>query len=118
MHTTDHPQVIMRRRPSGFDLKRFLLGLLLISSPVVLCATTLWTTHQEMTTARADYLRTEDEVGRLRMETERLKEEIHGLREDRQVIERIAREELHMLRPDELIISFPDVQQPVGQRRR
>ena len=92
--------------------------LTLCAAPVVLCVTTLWATHQEIRTAREDYQRTEEEVQQLRMETERLKEEIRGLREDRRVIERIAREEMHMLRPDEVIIAFPDAQKRERARRR
>ncbi len=50
----------------------------------------------------------EDEVRRLRLETERLMEEIQALKTDPEVIERIAREELHMVRPDEMVLSFPE----------
>jgi len=110
MSSVDHSQAVIRRRPPGFGLKRLLLTLALIAAPVAGCVMTLWATHCEMKAAREDYQRTAEEVQQLRIESERLKEEIRGLHEDRQVIERLAREQLHMLRPDELIISFPDAQ--------
>jgi cell division protein FtsB len=50
----------------------------------------------------------EGEVKQLRLETERLMEEIRALKTDPEVIERIAREELHMVRPDEMVLSFPE----------
>ncbi len=118
MSRVDHPQVVVPRHPPGFDLRRFTLMLALMAAPVILCLMTLWATNRELRTALEDHRQTEAEVQQLRIETERLKEEIRGLREDRQVIERIAREELHMLRPDEVIISFPDAQKLDRLRRR
>ncbi|MBI4469232.1 MAG: septum formation initiator family protein [Acidobacteria bacterium] len=118
MSWADQPQVVLRKRPRGFSLQRWLLMAALIAAPAALCITTLWATRGEIATARDEFERTAVEVQLLRAETEALKEEIRGLREDRQVIERIAREQLHMLRPDEVIISFANGQKRERAERR
>ncbi|MBI2897140.1 MAG: septum formation initiator family protein [Deltaproteobacteria bacterium] len=43
---------------------------------------------------------------KLRREIETLREEIHDLRKDPRAIERIARDELGMIKPDELLFQF------------
>jgi cell division protein FtsL len=74
----------------------------------VVCGTILVRAHREYRAAQAEYQQLEAEVRRLRLETERLMEEIRALKTDPEVIERIAREELHMIRPDEMVLSFPE----------
>lgn len=80
---------------------------LIIVLVVGLCGTAILRTRAEYTEARAEYEQIEAEVKRLQRENERLREEIRALKSDPQVIERIAREELHMIRPDEMVLSFP-----------
>lgn len=45
---------------------------------------------------------------RLRREVEHLDREVDGLRSDPDAIERIARDELGMIREDEILFQFPD----------
>jgi cell division protein FtsB len=45
---------------------------------------------------------------RLRRDVEGLQREVQGLREDPSTIERIARDELGMIRDDEILFQFPD----------
>jgi cell division protein FtsB len=82
--------------------------ILLLGGIGLVCGTTLLRAHREYRAAREEYERLEGEVKQLRLETERLMEEIRALKTDPEVIERIAREELHMVRPDEMVLSFPE----------
>ena len=45
---------------------------------------------------------------RMRREVEQLDREVDGLRSDPDAIERIARDELGMIREDEILFQFPD----------
>ncbi len=45
---------------------------------------------------------------RLRREVEQLQREVEGLRSDPAAIERIARDELGMIREDEILFQFPE----------
>ena len=45
---------------------------------------------------------------RLRREVEQLDREVDGLRSDPDAIERIARDELGMIREDEILFQFPE----------
>jgi len=47
------------------------------------------------------------QVEQLQQENARLRQEITALKEDRSTIERIARQELGMVREDEIIFQFP-----------
>jgi cell division protein FtsB len=64
--------------------------------------------RHELHVARAAYQAAEAELQRLRLEKARVEVEVEALRSDPDVIERRAREELNMVRPDELVFSFPD----------
>jgi cell division protein FtsL len=75
-----------------------------------ICGTAVMRTRKEFQAAHVEHQQVETEVKQLQLETERLLEEIQQLKSDPQVIERIAREELHMIRPDEMVLSFPDSQ--------
>jgi len=46
--------------------------------------------------------------GRLRRDVEQLHREVEALRTDPETIERIARDELGMIRDDELLFQFPE----------
>lgn len=74
-------------------------------------------TYRERQSMRAACEATEAAIEQLRVENQRLREEIEALRHDPQVIERIAREELNMLRPEELVISFPEKKNQSGGRK-
>jgi cell division protein FtsB len=53
----------------------------------------------------AEVERTND---RLRRDVDRLQREVHALRTDTSAIERIARDELGMIRDDEILFQFPN----------
>ncbi|GBC76963.1 Cell division protein FtsL [bacterium HR08] len=98
-----------RRKPAHAARWGPIIGTILLLVGIGLaCGTILVRAHREYRAARAEYARMEDEVRRLRLETKRLMEEIQALKTDPEVIERIAREELHMVRPDEMVLSFPE----------
>ncbi len=86
-----------------------IIGVVLVLAGIGLgCGMILVRAHREYRAAQAEYQQLETEVRQLRLETERLMEEIRALKTDPEVIERIAREELHMVRPDEMVLSFPE----------
>lgn len=97
-----------RARANGRRLGPILGVILVLGGIGVVCGTILVRAHREYRAAQAEYQQLEAEVRRLRLETERLMEEIRALKTDPEVIERIAREELHMIRPDEMVLSFPE----------
>jgi len=99
-----------RKRPRTACLSPTAGFLALLCLLALICGTALVRTRNEYQAARAEYLQVEAEVKKLQLENERLQEEIRELKSDPQVIERIAREQLHMIRPDEMVISFPDAQ--------
>lgn len=98
-----------RTRAAATRWGRIIGGILLLAGIGLICGTILLRAHREYRAAQAEYERLEGEVKQLRLETERLMEEIRALKTDPEVIERIAREELHMVRPDEMVLSFPEV---------
>lgn len=97
-----------RKRAAAPRLGPIVGMLLLLVGVGAVCGAILLRAHREYRAARLEYERLEAEVKHLRLETERLAEEIRALKSDPEVIERIAREELHMVRPDEMIFSFPE----------
>jgi cell division protein FtsB len=72
-------------------------------------------TYRERQSMRAAYQATEAATQQLRLENQQLREEIEALRHDPEVIERIAREELNMLRPEEIVISVPEKKSQDGR---
>ncbi len=57
---------------------------------------------------RAELSEVEHENDRMRREVEHLRVEVDRLRDDPEAIERIARDELGMVRDDELLFQFED----------
>jgi cell division protein FtsB len=55
-----------------------------------------------------ELLQTRDNNARTRHEVQELKQRVQRLRNDPQAIERIARDELGMLRSDEIVFQFSD----------
>ena len=55
-------------------------------------------------------------VDELVAENQRLKESIQALKNDRATIERIARQELGMVRKDEIVYQFPKQNKPPQER--
>jgi len=107
-HITDSPSVELRRQKRSKTLIQAGRWLLVFSVPVALCVTVLVQTFRERQAVRAAAQAAEAATQQLRLENQRLQEEIEALRNDPEVIERIAREELNMLRPEELVFSFPE----------
>ena len=57
---------------------------------------------------RGEYERLRQEVQKLEEENQQLKEEIKALKTDPSAIERVAREELKMVKPGEVVITLPE----------
>ena len=57
---------------------------------------------------RSELLQTRENNARMRHEVQELKRHVEHLRNDPQAIERIARDELGMLRSDEIVFQFAD----------
>jgi cell division protein FtsL len=85
-------------------LGRWLLLLIAMS----LCLTVLIQTYRERRAARAAAQAAEAATQQLQIENQQLRDEIDALRNDPETIERIAREELNMLLPDELVLAITD----------
>jgi len=105
-----------RRQKRTKTLAQVGCWLLVFLVPVALCITVLVQTHRERQAVRAAAQAAEAATEQLRLENQRLQEEIEALRSDPEVIERIAREELNMLRPEELVFSFPEKKSTRGRR--
>jgi cell division protein FtsB len=56
---------------------------------------------------RAELERSDNNAKQMEREVEALKKSVTRLRDDPLAVERIARDELGMIRPDELIFQFP-----------
>lgn len=73
-----------------------------------------------MLKARQDYQALERSLAQARSENARLREDARRLREDPAAIEEIARRELGLIKPGELLFIVKDVRpdRPPAQRRR
>jgi cell division protein FtsB len=60
-----------------------------------------------MRRAQKEIQRLRDEVSKLNQENLQLEDQVNGLRSDPKLIERIARDELGLARPGEIIIKIP-----------
>ena len=99
---------LMRPRPVWVVL--VLLGLLLVAALLGdNGALRLWRLRAEVTTLHHD-------VQALEAENERLTRAITDLRDDPVVLERLAREELGLVRPGERVLRFPRSARPDGPR--
>ena len=56
----------------------------------------------------------DEEVQRLKEDNRRLAQKIQGLRSDPQAIEELAREQLRLARPGEVVVTLPPEEQPDG----
>ncbi|MDW8239067.1 MAG: septum formation initiator family protein [Acidobacteriota bacterium] len=75
--------------------------------PLMVCISILAQTVHERHVARQATEQAEAITNQLQLENQQLREEIEALRHNPATIERVAREELNMIRPNELIVSFP-----------
>ena len=87
------------------------LGLLLLLSGVFLIgmmALSIWGKHGllEVWSRQRELVELAQEIDTIERTNARLSQEIHRLREDMGYIEKIAREELGLVRPGELVIEF------------
>lgn len=62
--------------------------------------------------ARKEHAVLESELGRVRAENARLRQQVRRLREDPDAIEEIARRDLHLIRPGEKVFIIRDVAPP------
>jgi cell division protein FtsB len=66
----------------------------------------------EIRRVEREYRQVEGQLNVLRVENARLREEARRLREDPKAIEEAAREELGLMRPDEVLFIIKDVEGP------
>ncbi|HZP32710.1 MAG TPA: septum formation initiator family protein [Candidatus Acidoferrales bacterium] len=85
------------------------LGLLLIAMHDVFGSHGLLAMHR--TQAQVKQLRSE--IDRLHQENSELTQEVKALRTDPKAVERIAREEMGLARPGEMIFKLPEQAQPL-----
>jgi cell division protein FtsB len=81
---------------------------LLLLIPLIFCVSVLAQTLRERQSARLATQEAEAITDQLQLENQRLREEIEALRTDPAAIERVAREELNMIRPNEIVLSIPE----------
>ncbi|MBI3951184.1 MAG: septum formation initiator family protein [Acidobacteria bacterium] len=117
-HVDDSPSAELRRQKRTNSLTQVGRWLLIFSVPVILCAIAVVQTSRERQAARAATQAAASEAQKLQLENQQLQEEIEALRNDPEVIERIAREELNMLRPDEIILSFPNKKSEAAAKKK
>ncbi len=97
----------VRRKPSPW--RRFLLiviGLGLFA--LVVHAVFGERGYLGLRSQRGVYERLKQEVRTLEEENQQLKEEIKALKSDPRAVERVAREELKMAKPGEVVITLPE----------
>lgn len=58
-------------------------------------------------TKRQQHQRLQHQIHALQQQNEQLRQQIHSLKHDPDTIEREARERLHYVRPDEVIVTIP-----------
>lgn len=105
-----HPAVNFLRRRAGA-----LLGALLL----VIFLHDLFGEHGflEMRRAQKEVRAIQERIEQLNQENARLAAEVQALKSDPKIIERIAREEMGLARPGELIFKLPAKPAPPGKAR-
>jgi cell division protein FtsB len=81
-----------------------LLVFTMVAVPMLLFEEKSYPRYQSL---KAQLERSETNAKQLTREVEALKKQVTRLRDDPQAVERIARDELGMIRSDELIFQFP-----------
>lgn len=95
----------MRENRSRALLVSFcLLAFTMVAVPMLLFGEKSYPRYQSL---KAQLERSETNATQLTREVEALKKQVSRLRDDPQAVERIARDELGMIRSDELIFQFP-----------
>ena len=119
---SDTPEPLRRRAPasspplSASPIWRRGLNFLLVFAAVVLLADALVGERGLVATSRARRVSGElsEKVERMRRENRRLRGEAQRLREDPTTIESLAREELGLIRPGEVLVVIKD-RKPAGK---
>ena len=118
----DRPEPLRRKRvqpaPSNPMHRRRILNGLLVFATVVLLVDALVGDKGlvERARARQRYANEKSAVEAIRSENVALRDRIHRLRDDPAAIESIAREELGLIRPGELLFILRDAQKPASHR--
>ena len=99
------------------SIEKVILSFLLLAAVVVIIAAVFGKhgllTYTELNTR---YQSMQDEVARLKDENARLKTEIEALKSDPEAIERVAREELGMIKPGEVLYRIKRKDEPVEEQ--
>ena len=112
------PEPLRRKRvhpvPSATPRRRRLLNRLLIFATIVLLVDSLVGDRGvvERTRARRVYQQEAAALEAMRAENDALRDRIHRLRDDPAAIESIAREDLGLIRPGEVLFIIRDLQKP------
>lgn len=108
----DSPAPIERRGTArrvrdllGWALPLSLLGVAIVSVPMLVMGEAGLPRYRAL---RAELSEVEHENDRMRRDVAQLRVEVDELREDPEAIERIARDELGMVRDDELLFQFEE----------
>jgi cell division protein FtsB len=98
----------------SFRIWRRALNFLLVFATVVLLVDALVGERGLVATTRARQVADElaDKVQRLRRENAALRESARRLKEDPTTIESVARKELGLIRPDEILVVIKDLKPP------
>lgn len=72
--------------------------------------------YRDLATVRQREAELEERLQATRTETHELERRIERLSHDPQMLERLAREELGMMRPDEVVIVLPAADEPASAR--
>jgi len=96
------------------NIEKVILSVLLLTAAVVIMAA-VFGKHGLLTYMELNvrYQSMQDETARLKDENARLKTEIEALKSDPEAIERVAREELGMIKPGEVLYRIKKKDEPV-----
>ena len=99
------------------SIEKVILSFLLLTAVVVIIAA-VFGKHGLLTYMELDarYQSMQAEVARLKDENTRLKTEIEALKSDPEAIERVAREELGMIKPGEVLYRIKKKDEPVEEQ--
>ncbi len=108
MTTAEEARVVPKRQGSRW------IGHVLVFAAAVLLANAIFGERglMESMRARRAYTSASQDLERVRQENARLRDQIRRLRSDPSTIEAVAREELGLARPGEIVVTVRDLARP------
>ncbi len=64
---------------------------------------------------KRDFIELQNQIQQLQDENQKLEKQIQALKSDPKAIEKLAREQMHLARPGEIIYTLPEKKDPAGQ---